>query len=246
LLLRSAASASTASSGRLAAEGHQQLAGPGVAGPHGGVGAARVELVEVDAERDLDEVGHAEAAELGGRERRGADDRVEGLGGAHVEPVGQRVAFRHAPDAEQAAEALVGDHHRPDAALPCPPARPAEGGAVGDLDPVGLEIVEEPGQLAPPGHHAVAARAGQRGAGQRDDAPLRGHRVGALATGNDQHGLVAGPLVSLAEVAQRRSETAGVGRHEVGQADDAHAANSKITIRLDEWCRSDPRHPVRA
>jgi hypothetical protein len=170
-----------------------------------------VELAQVDPQRDLDQVRHAEAAELGRGEGGRADDLVEDLGRTPVEPVGQRVAVRHAPDAQQTGQALVGDHHRPDAALAGPAAGPAQGGPVGDLDAVGLEPVEEPGQLPAAGQHAVPAGAGHAVARQRDDPSLLRHLVGALAPRDDQDRLVAGLPVALAEVAQRGAQAARTG-----------------------------------
>src|SRR3712207_26 len=102
----------TASSGRFSAESRLQetIRRPGGAVASDRVAAAGVELAEVDPKGDLHQVRHAEAAEFRSGEGGGADDLVEGLRRAPVEPVGERVTVRHATDAEEAGEALVGDH----------------------------------------------------------------------------------------------------------------------------------------
>jgi hypothetical protein len=77
-----------------------------------------METGQVDAQRYLDYVRHREPPELRGGPRRGAHNDVERGSGVPVQPVDQlpHGQARRPEHLRQRGQAVVGDHHRPDAA----------------------------------------------------------------------------------------------------------------------------------
>jgi hypothetical protein len=76
-----------------------------------------METGQVDAQRHLDYVRHREPPELRGGPRRGAHNDVERGSGVPVQPVDQlpHGQARRPEHLRQRGQAVVGDHHRPDA-----------------------------------------------------------------------------------------------------------------------------------
>lgn len=188
---------------------------------------------QVHAERGPYDVAGADPLELrrgpgGGAHHLGVGQRgtaVEGVGGA------AGGAGRQAPGAEHSVGALVRDHHRGDAVPAGPFAGPAQGGAVGDLQPVRPEGLQQCLQGRPAGQQPVAAGARDLRSRQGDDPSLCGEFVAAAGAGDDQHGFVAGSGVPLAEVPQRGAQAAGDGGDEVGEPDDAQAPLRLTRVR---------------
>ncbi len=224
--------------GEPGAEHQQHLVRVRVPGAFGGPGVVvrRAQGGQVHSERRTGEVPYAQAAEFGGGPVRRADHRVVGPGGPAVEPVrgGPRDRAGQTPGAQQSDGALVRDHRGAHSVPPGPGARPAQRGAVGDLQPVGGEPFEFGGHRPAVGEQPVAAAAGEHRAGQGDDQPLLVLLDGAALPGHDEYGGVPGGPVARAEVAQRGPQSAGDGGDEVGHPDDperagGHAGSSSVS-----------------
>lgn len=122
----------------------------------------------------------------------------------------------------------MGDHHGGHPGPSCPHSGPAQGGPVGDLQAVGGERLQEPGDPPSVGEDAIAAGAGQQRAGQRDHPSLLGVAVTRALAGYDEDRFVAGRPVSGAQLPQCGAQPSGGGGDEVGEPYDAqtHAATS--------------------
>lgn len=148
---------------------------------------------------------------------------VEGVGGA---PGG---AFWQAPGTQHAVGGLVGDHHGGDPGPPGPPAGPAQGGAVGHLQAVGGQVLQQGGHTPPVGEDAVSAGTRQQAPRERDHPALFGLPVVGVRAGNDENGRVSGRAVPPAQLAQRGAQSPGRGGDEVGEPDDAQRAHAAST-----------------
>ena len=178
--------------GEPAAVHQQPPAAGGEPGTQALVRAGRVEAGQVDAERHLDQVRHAEPPELPGGPGRRADHDVERRRRVAVEPVDQpsHGQPRRPEHRRERGQAVVRDHHGPDAAAPGPGAGPPQRRAVGHLEPVRLQVVEQPPQRAPRDDRAVPAGARDPQPGHRDHQPLLGLPVFRPGSRHDQDRLV--------------------------------------------------------
>nr|WP_289233131.1 hypothetical protein [Barrientosiimonas endolithica] len=177
----------------------------------------------VDAERHHVGLG-ADARELLCCIAARAGDGVVRPRGAGVEPVGDAGGDRgrRAELLQHPGQALVRHHHARDAGPPRPARDPAQAGAVGHLDGVGVQPLEQAGHAAPVEHELVSGAAGQVGAAEGDDVAELGPPVRELVTGMDEHGVVAEPGVRQSPALQRGADAAGARPDEVGQPNDAH------------------------
>lgn len=203
---------------------HQQLVAVGVSGAQGRVVPVGVEVGEIDAERHPHHVARPDPVELAGRPGGCADHPVVSGGGGRVEPVGQSVdpgpVTGRKP--EQAVEGFVGDHQRGDPVPARPPAGPAQGGPVGDLQPVGGQLAQQPAQPDPVEQDPVSPDAGHHRTGQGDHPALLALLVPGHRPRNHQHRLVPGGPVAPAQLPQRGAQPAGAVGDEIGQSDDPH------------------------
>ena len=103
-----------------------------------------MERLQVHTERNRDGVRRADAVEFLARETGGAHDGVVVGCGARVGEVGELPcgpARKHLAD--KPIQALVGDHHRRGAVVAAPTAQRPQGEAIGNLQRVGSQRVQQ-------------------------------------------------------------------------------------------------------
>jgi hypothetical protein len=122
----------------------------------------------------------------------------------------------------QPCQAVVRHHHGPDAAGPGPGAGPAQRGAVGHLQPVRFQLVEQPPQRSAGQDGPVPAGGGYPRPGHGDDQALLRVAPARLGTGDDEDRLVPGGLVARPEFTQRGAEATRRRGHVVGEPHDPH------------------------
>lgn len=180
------------------------------------------------------------------------------MGGTGVQrvrgPAGR--ARGQAPGAEHAVRGLVGHHHGGHPGAPRPLAGPAQRGAVGDLQAVGREALQNSCQSPPVGQHAVATGPRQQRPRQRDHPPLPGVPVRCPLPRHDQHRLVPRRQIPGTQLPQRRTQPARGRGDEVRHAHDpqpglhenTHAALTSRTPGTSTQCstnRSPTAHRTR-